>query len=80
MFKRARWISAGFVLGVGSSYALTRRVKRTVQRYTPPRVADRITGTATNLRKDVHAAVGEGRDAMREREADLRAEVGRRWQ
>ncbi len=80
MFKRARWMTAGFVLGLGSSYALTRRVKRTVQRYTPPRVADRITGTAAHLRDDVQAAVGEGRHAMRQREAELRAEVGRRWQ
>jgi len=80
MLKRARWLAAGFVLGLGSSYALARRVRRTVQRYTPPRVADRITGSATNLRRDMNAAVGEGKDAMREREAELRAEVGRRWQ
>jgi hypothetical protein len=80
MFKRARWLTAGFVLGLGSSYAVARQVRRTVQRYTPPRVADRIGNSAANLRRDMTAAVGEGRDAMREREADLRAEVGRRWQ
>jgi hypothetical protein len=80
MFKRARWLTTGFVLGVGSSYAVARRVRRAVQRYTPPEVADRLGTGASNMRRDVHAAVNEGRDAMRSREARLRAEVGRRWQ
>jgi hypothetical protein len=76
MFKRLRWLTTGFVLGLASSYAVTRRVRRTVRRYTPPQVANRLTSSAANMQ----AAVGEGRDAMRRREAQLRAEVGRRWQ
>jgi hypothetical protein len=80
MFKRVRWVSAGFVLGLGSSYAVARRVRRTVQRYTPPQVADRLGTSAANAGRNARAAVVEGRSAMRAREADLRAEVGRRWQ
>jgi len=80
MFKRARWLTTGFVLGLGSSYAITRRVRRVVQRYTPPGVADRLGTGAANMRGNVGAAVHEGTHAMRSREAQLRAEVGRRWQ
>ncbi|MCU1426425.1 MAG: hypothetical protein JWL83_425 [Actinomycetia bacterium] len=80
MFKRARWMTTGFVVGLGSSYAVARRARRLARRYTPPQLADRVAGTADSLRRDVHAAVHEGRAAMHDREADLRAEVGRRWQ
>jgi hypothetical protein len=80
MFKRVRWVTTGFVIGVGSSYAVARRVRRTMERYTPPQVADRLGESATNMRRSAGAALTEGRAAMRAREADLRAEVGRRWQ
>jgi hypothetical protein len=80
MFKRLRWLTTGFVLGLGSSYAVARRVRRMVMRYAPPELVDRLGGSAANVRRDVNAAVTEGRDAMRVREAQLRAEVGRRWQ
>jgi hypothetical protein len=80
MFKRLRWLTTGFLLGLGSSYAVARRVRRTMQRYTPPQVVDRLGNGAANVRRDVHAAVHEGRDAMRLREAQLHAEAGRRWQ
>jgi hypothetical protein len=80
MFKRARWMTIGFVAGVGSSYAVARRARRAIQRYAPPEVLDRIGDNVTSLRRDVGAAVSEGRHAMRLREAQLRAEVGRRSQ
>ena len=80
MFKRLRWLTVGFVLGLGSSYAVARRVRRMVMRYAPPELVDRWGGSAANVRRDMNAAVSEGRDAMRLREAQLRAEVGRRWQ
>ena len=69
MFKRLRWLTIGFVLGVGSSYSVLRRLRRAVNRYAP-----------ADVRQDVHAAVTEGRSAMRLREAQLRAEVTRRSQ
>jgi hypothetical protein len=80
MFKRARWMTTGFVLGLGSSYAVARRARRVARRFTPPEVAERVIGRADSLRRDALAAVQEGRSAMQHREADLRAEVGRRWQ
>lgn len=72
MFKRARWLVTGAGVGFGTSLWLQRKVKRTAARYAPQRVTNelsRITG-------DVRAAVQEGRDAMREREAALRGSNG----
>jgi hypothetical protein len=73
-------MSLGYVVGLASSYALFRRMRRAVRRYTPEELADRVGNNAQLVRRDVQAAVVEGRDAMRTREAELRAEVGRRWQ
>jgi hypothetical protein len=80
MLKRVRWWSFGYILGVASSYAVFRRMQRIVRRYAPVEVVQRAGDGAQHVRRDVHAAVIEGRHAMRAREAELRAEVGRRWQ
>lgn len=65
MIKRLMWLIIGFLLGVGSSWTVVRRVRRVALRLAPPDVVDRWSGT-------VRAAVHEGRDAMRAREASLR--------
>jgi hypothetical protein len=70
MFKRARWTAIGFVLGLGSSWAVMRRLRRAAMRYAPPSVVDRWSG-------NVRAAVGEGRTAMRQREAELKSSLSR---
>jgi hypothetical protein len=80
MFKRVRWVSVGFVAGAASSYAVVRRAKRVARRYRPPELVDRLQQNATGVRRNVSAAVFEGRTAMRERQADLQAEVARRSQ
>ena len=64
MFKRLFWLLVGFLLGLGSSWAVTRRLRRVARRYVPTTVVDRWSG-------NVRAAVGEGREAMRAREAEL---------
>lgn len=70
MFKRLFWLVVGFVLGLGSSWAVMRRVRRVATRYVPTEVVDRWSGT-------VRAAVEEGRTAMRSREAELKGSVAR---
>lgn len=65
MFRRFFWLALGFALGATSSWALSRRVKRVADRYVPSEIRDRWAGT-------VKAAVGEGREAMRAREAELK--------
>ena len=67
MFRRFFWLVFGFALGATSSWALSRRVKRVADRYVPSEIRDRWTGT-------VKAAVGEGRVAMKAREAELKGD------
>ncbi len=65
LFRRFTWLILGFALGWASSFAVTRRMRRAVERYVPSEVRDRWGG---NMR----AAVDEGRAAMRAREAELK--------
>jgi hypothetical protein len=64
VFKRLFWLIVGFALGVGSSWAITRRMRRIVQRLAPTDVVDRWSD-------NVRSAVTEGRTAMRTRESEL---------
>lgn len=78
MFKLARrviWLVVGFVLGLGSSWALMRRLRRFAMRVAPADVAARWSDGARSARRGVRAAVAEGRAAMRAREAELRAQI-----
>ena len=61
MIKRFVWLVIGFVIGVGSSWTVFRRVRRVAYRLAPADVVDRWND-------NVRAAVQEGRDAMRARE------------
>lgn len=70
MVKRLFWLVAGFLLGLGSSVAVMRRVRRVARRYAPPEIVDRWGGT-------LRAAVDEGRTAARAREAELRSNFTR---
>jgi len=70
MFKRLFWLVVGFTLGLGSSWAVTRRLRRIVQRVAPADVVDRW---GDNMR----SAVSEGRRAMRTREVELKSSFDR---
>ena len=78
MFKRLFWLVIGAGFGFGVSFWVVRFVRTTVDRYTPERVSADLAGALRDLGKDLRAAVAEGREAMREREAELREEVARR--
>ncbi|MGH9094061.1 MAG: hypothetical protein ACRDXE_02770 [Acidimicrobiales bacterium] len=78
MFKRARWTTFGMVVGAGTSIWAQHKVRQTVERYLPEQVGTGVagvTGRTRQLGADVRAAVAEGRQAMHEREAELRAHV-----
>ena len=62
MIKRLVWLIIGFLLGLGSSWTVMRRVRRVAVRFAPSDVVDRWGD-------NVRAAAREGRDAMRAREA-----------
>jgi hypothetical protein len=74
VFKRLLW----FGLGSASSLWAMRALRRTVERFTPHRVAQDAVAGARSAGSEIRAAIDEGRAAMREREAELRAEIARR--
>jgi hypothetical protein len=76
MFKRLFWLLVGTGFGFGVSFWTMRFIRETVERYTPERVSADLTNAVRGLGADLRAAVAEGREAMHEREAELRAELG----
>ena len=75
MFKRLFWLMIGVGFGFGVSFWMMRFVRDTMQRYTPERVSSDLAEAVKGLGADLRAAVADGREAMREREAELRAEL-----
>ena len=78
MFKRLFWLTTGLTIGFGTSFWLMRTVRRTVERFTPERLSQDVVSGARSVGAELRAALDEGREAMREREAELRAEIERR--
>jgi len=78
VFKRLFWLSTGMTIGLGTSFWVMRTVRRTVERLTPQRLTQDAVAGARSAGAELKAALDEGRGAMREREAELRAEIERR--
>lgn len=79
--KRTFWAATGYTLGLGTSWYVQKRVRRTVDRYAPEQVradvADRsrqVAAKAKNAVVDIRDAANEGLGAMRAEKADLLAE------
>ena len=77
MFKRLFWLMVGAGFGFGMSFWLMRFVRETVERYGPQRVTADVRAAFTRFGQDLRAALAEGRTAMHEREAELKAGMGR---
>lgn len=75
MPKRTFWFVTGTAAGLGSSLWVQRRVRTAVERYVPEKVQARAADAARRVGPTLRDAVTEGRDAMRLREAEMRAEV-----
>lgn len=75
MFKRLFWLAVGVGLGFGLSIWLARAMRRTAERYTPESIAGRVADGLRELGHELSEAVREGREAMAERETELRAEL-----
>jgi hypothetical protein len=75
VFRRLFWLAVGVGLGFGLSFWLMRFVRGLVERYSPERVSGNVADAVRQLGTDLRAAVEEGREAMREREAALRADL-----
>jgi hypothetical protein len=76
VFKRLFWLVLGAGFGFGVSFWVVRTVRETVERYTPERVSSDLAVAIRGFGADVRDAVAEGREAMREREAEIRADLG----
>jgi hypothetical protein len=78
VFKRLFWLLMGVGFGFGVSFWITRFVRSTIERYTPERVSADLAGALKQFGNDLKEAAAEGRQAMKEREAELLAELDRR--
>jgi hypothetical protein len=75
MFKRMLWLLVGAGFGFGVAFWVIRTVRETAARYTPGQVSDNLASALRQFGADLRAAVAEGRQAMKEREAEIRAEL-----
>jgi hypothetical protein len=75
VFRRLFWLLVGAGFGFGVAFWLMRFVRSTVERWSPERVSSDLAGALRSFGDDLREAVAEGREAMREREAELRAEL-----
>ena len=73
MFKRLFWLMVGIAFGA----TLAVLVARQMRRYSPESVANDATERLRRFGEDLRAAVAEGREAMVEHEAVIRAELER---
>ncbi|MFZ4515160.1 MAG: hypothetical protein ACOYN3_02520 [Acidimicrobiia bacterium] len=72
MMKRLFWFTLGVGAGAAGALYAQRRIQRTVKRYTPPAIADRMTTAMKQFGADVADSARAGRTAMAERETQLR--------
>jgi hypothetical protein len=82
VLKRLRWIVMGMGVGASASVWAQRKVKLLLRSYTPPEVATRAakrgSDAAGRTAGEVRTALAEGRQAMRQREAELRHQIDQR--
>jgi hypothetical protein len=75
LIRRLVWFTSGATAGFGGAMWVRRRIRRAVRRYAPENVRADATASVRRMGAGVRDAVTEGRSAMREREAELRAEL-----
>jgi hypothetical protein len=75
VLKRVRWMA----MGMGVAVWAQRRLKLWMKSYTPPEVAARAAKRSTEMAgqkaNEVRSAFAEGREAMRQREVQLREQL-----
>lgn len=75
MIKRLVWFVGGTVAGVTGTLFAGRRVKKRVRTLAPVRVAQETSSRLRHRVADLGDAIVEGRQAMHDREVELRARV-----
>lgn len=75
MVRRVFWIGVGFGVSSWLHYKLRKRVRQVVSQLGPEHVAVQTAERIRRFGEDVLDAVADGRTAMRQREAELRAQI-----
>lgn len=78
MIKRLTWWATGAVMGAGGSAWVQRKLRKTMARFSPPAIAGTAKGVAKELGQDLRSVLSEGRQAMKERETQLREQLRNR--
>jgi hypothetical protein len=73
MIKRLIWFVSGVVAGISGVLFAGKRVKRSVTGFTPVKLAQRATQTTRSRLSSFGDAFREGRDAMRDKEFEMKA-------
>ena len=77
--KRAFWAATGYAAGFGTSIWAVRKAKAVARRFAPSEVVTRTAASAGATKRRIGDALGdafvEGRDVMRSREAEMRADI-----
>ena len=75
MLKRLTWFTTGAIAGVVGAGFAKRKVKQTAAQLAPSNIAKVAAAKVREKSHDVADAVRDGRDAMRAKEAELRAKL-----
>jgi hypothetical protein len=73
--KRVFWTLLGLGMGAAIGIGVVRWASRTAERLTPQSMGQRFVAAARDWRERLAEALEEGRAAMAEREAELRAQL-----
>jgi 3-hydroxyacyl-CoA dehydrogenase len=70
--RRAFWVALGLGAGAAGAVIASRFARRQVAKVTPANIAREARGGVMNLARLVSESLAEGREAMRQREEELR--------
>jgi hypothetical protein len=73
--RRGFWVALGLGAGATSAVIASRWARKQADRVAPATIAREAKGGLLDLGKLVSESIAEGRQAMEERERELRAEV-----
>ena len=74
MFRRGFWVALGLGAGATSAIIASRWARKQADRVAPATIAREAKGGFLDLGKLVSESIAEGRQAMEDRERELRAE------
>ena len=75
MIRRGFWVALGLGAGVTSAIFATRWARKQADRVAPAALAREAKGGLLDLSKLVSESIAEGRQAMEERERELRGDM-----